>query len=213
MRACLAKLVLAACVIGGLVLASATAARADSISFNLSANNLGISGSIGTVTIMGSGANQVTVTILMNPGFSIKLPGGDVAFNGVSGLSAGSVSGLTAFSGAETFAGLSFKQFFTGKNISQFGTFAFDYANIKGGPKGVVSADKLTFVLSAPGLTAKEFTGVAIHFCTASGTQCGPMTGFASGVATTPEPGTMTLLGSGLVGLAGLVRRRMRGQV
>jgi len=35
-----------------------------------------------------------------------------------------------------SFTGLSFKQFSTGKNISGFGTFDFDYANIKGSPNG-----------------------------------------------------------------------------
>ncbi len=146
----------------------------------------------------------------MNAGFSIKLQGGDIAFSGPSGLTAGSVGGLKAFSGVNTFSGLSFKQSFTSKNISQFGTFAFDYANIKGSPNGVVSADSLTFVLTAPGLSASQFTGVAIHFCTASGTSCGPRTGFASNgpPTTVPEPGSMILLASGLVGLGGLVRRR-----
>ena len=53
------------------------------------------------------------------------------------------------------FTGLSFQQFFTDKNISQFGNFSFDFANVKGAPKGVVSADTLTFVLSASGLKAQ----------------------------------------------------------
>ena len=211
MRDSFVKFILAALAMGSLFLASVPSAWANSVSFNLTANNLGISGSIGDVTVTDTGANQVTVTLTMNAGFSIKLQGGDIAFSGPSGLTAGSVGGLTAFSGANTFSGLSFKQFFTPKNISQFGAFAFDYANIKGSSNGVVSADSLTFVLTAPGLTASQFTGVAIHFCTASGTSCGPLTGFASSgpVSTVPEPGSMTLLVSGLVGLGGLVRRRM----
>ena len=212
MRSSTLRFALAVLVIAGLSVAWAPSASASSVSFNLTANNLAISGSVGTVTVTDTGVNQVTVSLTMNAGFSIKLQGGDIAFNGPSGLTVGSVSGLTAFSGANTFTGLSFKQFFAPKNMSQFGTFAFDYANIKGSPNGVVSADSLTFVLTAPGLSASQFTGVTIHFCTASGTNCGPQTGFASsGPATVvPEPGTMTLLGSSLIGLLGLVRRRIR---
>jgi hypothetical protein len=183
-----------------------SSARANPVSFDLTSNNLGISGSVGTVMISDTGMNQVTVTITMNGGFSLKLEGGDIAASGPSDLTAGSASGITAAAGASTFTGLSFQHFFTGKNISQFGTFAFDYANIKGAANGVVSADSLTFSLTAPGLMASEFTGAAIHFCTASGTNCGPETGFASSGPPTavPEPGsTISLLGVGLIGLAG----------
>jgi len=129
-----------------------SSARANSVSFDLTSNNLGISGSVGTVMISDTGMDQVTVTITMNAGFSIKLSRGDVALNGISGLAAGSASAVTATSGMNTFSGLSFNQFFREKNSSQFGSFAFDYANVKGGPRGVVSADTLTFVLTSPGL-------------------------------------------------------------
>jgi len=196
-----------------LVLIGSSLAAANSVSFDLTSNNLGISGSVGTVMITDTGTNQVTVTITMNAGFSLKLEGGDVAFNGPSGLTASSASNLAGTVGVTGFTGLSFNHFTAGKNIAQFGTFDFDYTSIKGGPKGTVSVDTLTFVLTAPGLTASQFTGAAIHFCTASGGDCGPQTGFASSGPPTsvPEPATLSLMGTGLIGLAGVVRRRIRG--
>src|SRR5215471_5596095 len=204
--ASLAKCALGALAIVAFGLGSAPSASATSCSgFNLSTNNLGLSGSVGCVTVSNSGANQVTVTITMNAGFSIKLKGGEMDFNGPTGLTLSDAGPISIESGI--FKG-AFTQLRTDQNIDGFGKFAFDYANIKGQPGGIVSADMISFTLTASGLTASQFTSFAIHFCTASGTNCGPMTGFAqgSGPSPVPEPGAMVLLGTGLLGLASLRR-------
>jgi len=146
----------------------------------------------------------------MSAGFSVKLNGGDVAFSGPVGLTLADASAVSIESGM--FTG-SFKNLKDNQNIDGFGKFDFDYANIHGQPGGIVSADKITFTLTQTGLTASQFSAFAVHFCTASGTNCGPKTGFAEGIHTSavPEPGTMALLGSGLFWLTGVARRKRRG--
>jgi len=141
----------------------------------------------------------------MNTGFSLKLNGGDVAFNGPSGLTLSDAGPVSIEAGM--FTG-SFTNFRTNQNIGPFGTFAFDNGNIKVQPGNIVSADMISFTLTASGLTASQFTSFAVHFCTQSGTACGPMTGFAQGSGPTvvPEPGALALLGTGLLGLASLRR-------
>lgn len=58
-----------------------------------------------------------------------------------------------------------------------------------------------------------QINGFGLQFCVADEGRCGKA-GFAetSSVSTVPEPGTLALLGTGLVGIASMVRRRRNGR-
>jgi hypothetical protein len=179
-------------------------AAADTI--QLTSNNLGISGSIGSVTLTQQGGG-VMVTLSANSGYSLKLNGGDILFNTNASLSAGSISQLM-IDGKYT----SNFAFMTG--VTRAGnTFSYDLANLMKGtlPHGYVSATTISFFVSGVTLSQLEQGNWGVHFCVGGGTNCGTgVTGFATGrVTVVPEPGTLSLLGTGILGLAGFMRRRL----
>jgi PEP-CTERM motif-containing protein len=188
-------------------------AAADTI--QLTNNNLGIAGSVGTVTLTQQGAGQVLVTITAASGFSLKLNGGSVYFNTSLGLTSSNFGPITIMSGGNSFTGLSFGNLMTNKNVSSLGLFSVILKNFQGGPAGTPGASSMSFLITAPGLTVQQLelansngNMFGVHFCV-GGNGCTGLTGFAAGSLTAvPEPGTLGLLGTGIVALAGVFRRR-----
>lgn len=189
------KISLLALVVLG-ALAMAPAASADS--FSLTNNNLGLSGVLGTVTTSQNGSN-VDVTIQMAPGYAVLVNGGALGFNTSGGLvlTAGS---LSKFSLSGMTASL--------KNNSTIGSFTFDYLFQTSGSGGQQIPTSLTFTIANANVS--QISGLGLHVCVLGNAGGCATTGFATTSPTpVPEPGTLTLVGTSLLSLIGVVRRRL----
>jgi len=148
---------------------------------------------VGTVSLTQNGSN-VDATISMNSGFAIAVQGPTLAFTG--GLTG--TSTLTNFS----LSGVSV----SGNACGGFNQFGFTFCFQTTGGQAVFPTT-LSFTIT--NATAANITDAGIHLCVGGAAGCSLTTFIGSGPGTpppaVPEPGTLGLLGTGLVGLAGIV--------